>query len=136
MTMSPTPQCHRLLLAAFSALLFSAQAAAQDFPSKPIRYIVPYSPGATLDIVARTMAPEMAKALGQPVLVENKPGADAIIGFEYVAKQVPADGYTIAIAAVSGLATLQLTVKDLRFDPLKDLPPLTDMVEGRYIFGT
>lgn len=125
----------RVSLLACAALL-SGSAAAQEFPSKPIRYIVPYSPGATLDIVARTVAPEIAKALGQPVVVENKPGADAIIGFEYVAKQVPADGHTIAIAAVSGLATLPLTNKDLRFDPLKDLPPVTNLVEGRYIFGT
>jgi tripartite-type tricarboxylate transporter receptor subunit TctC len=74
--------------------------------------------------------------LGQPVVVENKPGADAIIGFEYVARQLPADGYTLVIAAVSGLATLKLTSKDLRFDPLRDLPPLTDMVEGKYVFGS
>ena len=109
---------------------------AQVYPAKPVRYIVPYGPGATLDIVARTMAPEMSRALGQPLIVENKPGADAIIGLEHVAKQSPADGYTVTIAAVAGLATLPLTVKELRFDPLKDLPPVISMVEGAYIFGS
>ena len=111
-------------------------AASQTYPNRPIRYIVPYGPGATLDIVARTMAPEMGKTLGQPLVVENKPGADAMIGLEHVAKQSPADGYTVTIAAVAGLATLPLTVKDLRFDPLRDLPPVISMVEGAYIFGS
>lgn len=117
-------------------LLAALPALAQTYPNRPIRYIVPYGPGATLDIVARTMAPDMGKALGQPLIVENKPGADAIIGMEHVAKQSPADGYTVTIAAVAGLATLPLTVKDLRFDPLKDLPPVVSMVEGAYIFGS
>lgn len=106
---------------------------AQDFPSRPIRFVVPYGAGATLDLVARVVGQEMARILAQPVVVENKPGADAIIGFEYVAKQMPADGYTIMIAAVSGLATLPLTVKGLRFDPLSDLPPVLGLVEGKYI---
>jgi tripartite-type tricarboxylate transporter receptor subunit TctC len=124
------------LLAGSLQALGAAPVAAQSYPNHPLRYIVPYGPGATLDIVARTMAPEMGKALGQPLIVENKPGADAIIGMEHVAKQSPADGYTVTIAAVAGLATLPLTVKSLRFDPLKDLPPVISMVEGAYIFGS
>ena len=120
-------------MALVPTLLAASRAGAQDFPNKPVHFIVPYGAGATLDIVARVVGQEMAKSLAQPVVVENKPGADAIIGFEYVAKQVPADGYTIMIAAVSGLATLPLTVKALRFDPLADLPPVLGMVEGRYI---
>ena len=123
-------------LAVLACALGAGLACAQGYPAKPIRYIVPYGPGATLDIVARTMAPEMSRALGQPLIVENKPGADAVIGLEHVAKQSPADGHTIAIAAVAGLATLPLTVKVLRFDPLKDLPPVISMVEGAYIFGS
>jgi tripartite-type tricarboxylate transporter receptor subunit TctC len=126
-----------LLSVTLAATAIASQAAvAQEFPSRYIRLVVPYAAGATLDTVARVVGDEMAKDLGQPVVVENKPGADAIIGFEYVAKQMPADGYTIVIAAVSGLATLRLTTKELRFDPLKDLPPLTDLVEGKYVFGS
>ncbi len=117
-------------------MLGAGPAMAQSYPAKPIRYIVPYGPGATLDTVARTMAPEMSKVLGQPVIVENKPGANAIIGLEFVAKQSPADGYTVTIAAVAGLATLPLTVKNLRFDPLLDLPPVIGLVEGAYVLGT
>ncbi len=111
-------------------------ARAQDYPNKAVRFVVPYGAGATLDLVARVVGQELAKILGQAVVIENKPGADAMIGFEYVAKQVPADGYTIVIAAVSGLATLPLTSKSLRFDPLKDLPPVVGMVEGKYILTT
>lgn len=106
----------------------------QTYPERPIRFVVPYGAGATLDIVARLVGLEMAKVLGQPLVVDNKPGADAIIGLEYVAKQMPADGYTLVIAAVAGLATLPLTVKNLRFDPLADLPPVLGLVEGKYVF--
>ena len=126
--------CHAL--AGLACALGAGLVCAQNYPAKPVRYIVPYGPGATLDIVARTMAPEMSRALGQPLIVENKPGADAIIGLEHVAKQSPADGYTVTIAAVAGLATLPLTVKELRFDPLKDLPPFSTMVAGRSYLGT
>lgn len=78
----------------------------------------------------------MSKTLGQPIVVENKPGATTIIGYEYVAKQVPADGYTIAAVLVTDLATLPVTVKDLRFDPLKDLPPVIGLAEGRFVMGS
>jgi len=115
------------------AAAIATPAAAQNFPNKQIHFVVPYGAGATLDNVARIVGQEISKILAQPVVVENKTGADGIIGFEYVAKQAPADGYTICIAAVSGLATLPLTVKGLRFDPLRDLPPLVGMVEGKYI---
>src|SRR4051812_5762703 len=94
--------------------------AAQDFPTRPLRIIVAESPGTTTDIVARIMAPGMSRVLGQPIVVEQKLGAGSIIGLEYVAKQVPADGYTWVSASVTSLAILPLTVKDLRFDPLKD----------------
>ena len=111
-------------------------AAAQPYPTKLIRFVVPNSAGALLDIVARILTPDMAKFLGQPVIVENKPGADNIIGLEYVARQMPADGYTVTFMTVSGLATLPLTVKELRFDPLKDLPPVINLGEGRWVFGS
>jgi tripartite-type tricarboxylate transporter receptor subunit TctC len=124
------------LLILFAAVFASAQSAAQDFPNKPLRIIVAESPGTTTDIIARVMAPEMSRLLGQPIVIEQKLGAGSIIGLEYVAKQVPADGYTSISVSVTSLATLPLTVKDLRFDPLRDLPPYIGLAEGRLIFGT
>ena len=113
-----------------------AAANAQEFPNKPLRIIVAESPGTTTDIVARIMAPEMSRLLGQPIVIEQKLGAGSIIGLEYVARQVPPDGYTAISASVTSLALLPLTVKELRFDPLKDLPPYIGLAEGRLVFGT
>ncbi len=122
----------------FAALmLFGAGSAlAQDFPAKPIRFIVPSTPGSSVDIVGRVMAPEMAKILGQAIVVENRPGGANLIGFEYVANQVPKDGYILAIASTNSLAILPLTVREIRFDPLKDLPPFVGVGESRLLFGS
>lgn len=117
-------------------VLAISSAAAQNFPSKPIRFVVPQNPGSPPDILARILVPEMSRFLGEAIIVDNKPGAGGIIAFEYVAKQVPADGYTMVIVTVPGLVILPLTVKGLRFDPLKDLPPLIGLGEGRYFVGT
>lgn len=127
-----------LLGAAFSAALmfFAGATQAQDFPSRPVRFIVPSTPGALLDVASRTIGPELSKALGQAVIVENKTGADQLIGYEYVARQVPADGYTIVITNVSALAALPVTAQDLRFDPIKDLVFLLVIGEGRNVLAT
>lgn len=125
-----------ILSMATLAALLSTNAGAQEFPSKPIRYIVPYSPGTGQDIIARVLAPEMSKTLGQALVVENRTGANTLIGYEYVAKQVPADGYTIAAVLVTDLATLPVTAKELRFDPVKDLPPIIGLAEGRFVIGS
>ena len=119
-----------MLLGAAGAMA-PATAGAQDFPNKLVRIVVPNSAGTILDLLSRIMAPDMAKSLGQSVIVENKPGANNIIGLEYVAKQAPADGYTIVTSTVSVLATLPLLAKDLRFDPHNDLPPLIGLVDTR-----
>ena len=119
------------IVAGVSLVLGAGQAAAQDFPNKIVRIVVPNSAGTILDLLSRIMAPDMSKSLGQPVIVENKPGANNIIGLEYVAKQAPADGYTIVTSTVSVLATLPILVKDLRFDPHNDLPPLIGLVDTR-----
>ena len=116
-------------------LLSAGQAVAQEFPTRAVHFMVPYSPGTPPDIITRLMAIEMAKTLGQPTIVDNKPGADTVIGYEYVAKQMPADGYTVAITPLSNLALLPSVAKDLRFDPIKDLPPFISLGEGRLVFG-
>jgi tripartite-type tricarboxylate transporter receptor subunit TctC len=130
------PAIRRRLIALAVVLLAIAPAVAQDFPSKPIRFIVPSTPGSSVDIVGRVMAPEMTKLLGQAIVVENRPGAANLIGFEYVASQVPKDGYTLAVASTNSLAILPLTVKDMRFDPVQDLPPLIGVGESRLLFGS
>ena len=109
----------RLLLAA--ALCAATAAQAQAWPSKPIRYIVPFPPGAFNDSLARIMAAELPKALGQPVLVENRPGGNTIIGTEAAAKSAP-DGYTLFGAALP-FAVIQSLYKT-SFDVTKDFAPI------------
>src|SRR3954465_5901070 len=103
------------LLAAFAA----SAAMAQKFPSRPVTMIVPYAAGGSADVVARPVAAEMAKVLGENVVVELRPGAGGNIGAEYVAKSARADGYTILLASLS-LAT-NVSLMKLGFDPRKDL---------------
>lgn len=112
-----------LLAITISQLHGIAPAWAQEYPSKLIKIVVANSPGTTQDIIARSMGPELAKILGQPIVVENKVGAQQMVGMEYLAKQVPNDGYTLGVASPTILAVAPLVVKDLRFDPLKDVPP-------------
>ena len=99
-------------------VLLAANAFAQSFPAKPIRMIVPLVPGGNQDIVARAVAEEMAKSLGQPVIVENRPGQSAIIGTQFV-KNAPADGYTLLSVAVT-FARVPGVVKAAAYDPRTD----------------
>ena len=87
----------RIVIAALAALTYAAAAPAQTFPSKPVRFIVPFAPGGQSDVVARTVGQKAGERWGQPVVVENKPGAATTIGADFVAKS-PADGYTILLA--------------------------------------
>ena len=121
---------------AIMSLSYSAVTLGQSYPAKPIRFIVPNTPGTVSDLAGRIMVPEMARILGQPIIVENKAGAGQVLGLEYVAKQLPPDGYNIAVVSVSTMAIMPVTVKELRFDPLKDLPPFIGLVEGRYLLGS
>lgn len=127
-------RCLSILLCA--VLAGTCPAAAQDFPARHLRIIVPTTPGTVLDTLARAMGSEMSKTLGQPVIVENKPSNNLIVGYEYVARQAPADGYTMAAVAPRELELLPLIVKDLRFDPLTELAPVLGLAEGRWILGS
>ena len=100
------------------ALLFCSAALAQGFPSKPVRIIVPLVPGGNQDIVARAVAEELAKGLGQQVIVENRPGASAIVGTQFV-KGAPPDGYTLLSVAVT-FARVPGVVKAANYDPRTD----------------
>lgn len=129
-------QTRRVLARLFLSLLTLAVPAVgltQAFPNRPLRIVVASAPGTILDTIARTMGPEMAKPLGQPIVVENRPGAQNTIGYEFVAKTAPADGYTLLSVLVQDLVIMPLTIKGLRFDPLHDLPPVIGTLEARNV---
>jgi tripartite-type tricarboxylate transporter receptor subunit TctC len=111
------------LATAVSLMLTTSFLRAQEFPTKPIRLVVPFPPGGFVDILARYTAPRMSEALGQNVLVDNRPGANGNIAIDVVAKSQP-DGYTLVYAQVSNLAVNPALYKDLPFDVLKDLAPV------------
>lgn len=113
----------RRSLLALAALAFAGAAAAQSWPQRPIRVIVPYPPGGTSDILARALGPGMQAALGQPWVVENKPGATGNVGADLVAKS-PADGYTLLLADIGSLAIAPSVVTALAYDPVRDLVPV------------
>ena len=122
------------LLAMAITLVLSATSFAQGFPNRPVRVIVPGTAGSSSDSTARIVANDMGRHLGQPVVVENRAGANSIIGSEYVALQAPADGYTLLLSSVTGLVSLPLITKDLRFDPIKDLPPVIGLTSGAFVW--
>jgi len=108
----------------FAALYTAAVAHAQQWPAKPVRFVVPFAPGGTTDILARTIGEKLALALGQPVIIENKPGAGGSVGAEYTAKAAP-DGYTIMGGTISTHAINASLYKSLPYDPVKDFAPIT-----------
>src|SRR5207248_8069593 len=105
---------------------------AQSFPSKPIRVIVPYPAGGTSDILARSIGQKLSEALGQPIIVENKPGANGNVGAELVAKSAP-DGYTLLLADIGALAISPSVYPTLPFDPAKDFAPVTMVAYSPHI---
>lgn len=110
---------------ATSLALFSAAATAQAYPSRPVTVIVPFSAGGPVDTDTRRYAARLSEMIGQPVVVDYKPGAGTSIGAAYVAKAKP-DGYTL-LSNSSAFAVFPAFYKDLKFDPLKDLVPITMM---------
>ncbi len=113
------------------AFLVALPAWAQDaasYPSKPIRIVVPFPPGGATDLITRKIGEKLTQKWGQPVVIENKPGANTIIGTEAVGKAEP-DGYTILMTAPSGLVQLPPLYPKLPYDPEKDFTPLTQIAE-------
>ena len=114
----------RLFLGAMASLAFAAPALAQDnFPSRPLKLIVPFGPGTTTDIISRVFAEGMGKSLGQPVVVENRAGAGGNIGADAVAK-APADGYTVVMGTVGTHAINPGLYRKMPYDALKDFAPI------------
>ncbi|MDM0112067.1 tripartite tricarboxylate transporter substrate binding protein [Variovorax sp. J22R133] len=112
-----------VLLAGFA---IHATATAQDYPRKPITMVVPYAAGGGTDVVARALAEQMSKQLGQPVIIDNKPGASGILGTNYAAKATP-DGYTVLVGLTQSLLTNQFLYDKLPYDPRKELALVTQI---------
>ena len=105
-----------------SAALIPSAALADTYPSKPIRIIVPFAAGGAVDVVARAVGQRMSEQMGNPVIIEDKPGASANLGADFVAK-APPDGYTVLMGA-NGLATNMTLFRNLGFDTAKDFAPI------------
>ena len=112
------------LLAWLAALLLAGAAHAQDYPSRPLRLVVPYPPGALTDVLARALGDRLSTALKQPVLVENRPGAGTLVGAEMVVK-APADGYTLLMATSTTLGISPAMYAKPAIDPVKDFAPVS-----------
>lgn len=122
------------IAAAVAAFAVAGAALAQAYPARPIRMIVPWPPGQATDLAGRVVAQEMAKGLGQPIVVENRAGAGGMIGTDAVAKSAP-DGYTI-LAASSGPVTINPLVQKAPYDPERDLVPVAMIGMSPYILVT
>ena len=121
----------KLVLVALLGLPAAWPASAQDagsFPAKPIRIVVPFPPGGATDLITRKIGDKLTQKWGQPVIVENKPGANTMIGTETVGKSDP-DGYTILMTSPAGLVQLPPLYAKLPYDPEKDFMPLTQIAE-------
>jgi tripartite-type tricarboxylate transporter receptor subunit TctC len=122
----------RMLAAAvLTAVLAAPLSAAAQFPGKPIRVVVPFPAGSSTDTVTRILANSVSQSIGQPLVVENKAGADGAIAAAEVAK-APADGYTLLMATNSPMSAVPAMKKNPPYDPVADFTPITDV--GRYTF--
>lgn len=120
-----------LLIAAGATALIAASAFAQtSYPNRPVKIVVGFAPGGGSDLVARLLAAKLGEKIGQPVIVENRPGAGGMLGAEYALKQ-PADGYTLFLAAAS--YTVNPSVYKLHFDVIKDMTPVAQLARGPFI---
>jgi tripartite-type tricarboxylate transporter receptor subunit TctC len=118
-------------IALFVASMLLVASATAQFPSKPIRIVVPFPAGSATDTVARILGQSVSAAIGQPVIVDDKPGADGAIAAAEVAKS-PADGYTLLMATNSPMSAVPALKKSPPYDPVADFTPITDV--GRYTF--
>src|SRR5437870_13012695 len=114
----------RLLFALAAVLVPAAAAVAQDFPTKPIKLVVPFPPGGPNDIIARAVGQRMSELIGQPVTIDNRGGAGGVLGTDAVAKAEP-DGYTIAITSAGALAISASLAEKVPYDSTRDLAAVT-----------
>jgi tripartite-type tricarboxylate transporter receptor subunit TctC len=120
-------------LLTLAALLVASAVSAQNYPAKPVRFIVGFPPGGSADPTARIIGAALSEQLGQPVVVENRPGADSAIGAQYVAQQAP-DGYTLFFGSNSAMTAAVALKKAPLYDPLKDFTPLGLVGRATFFF--
>jgi tripartite-type tricarboxylate transporter receptor subunit TctC len=120
-----------LLLAALCLVVLALPSLAQQYPTRAIRIIVPFGPGGFTDVAARILQKELAPAIGQPIVIENKPGAGSTIGTSEVAKGQP-DGYTLVMISTAHVISPHL-YKSMPYDALKDFTPVMKLAEGPYV---
>jgi tripartite-type tricarboxylate transporter receptor subunit TctC len=113
----------RIVLAALATTVASSLAFAQPYPSKPVRIVVPFPPGGTADILARTAATELSRTLGQSFLIDNRPGGGGLIGADAVAKAAP-DGYTLLMGTNAVITINPHLVPKMPYDALRDFEPI------------
>jgi tripartite-type tricarboxylate transporter receptor subunit TctC len=121
-------------MAGVAAFMVAAPAAAQGFPSKPIRFIVPNGMGGSTDLVARAIAQKLSETLGHQVVVDNRPGAGGTVGTVMVA-QAPADGHTLLMGTIGNLAISPALYNKLPYDPVKDFDSVTQLAASAYVLA-
>ena len=126
--------CLVTIAATLTSALAAGGAAAQDYPTRPVRLIVAFSAGGTTDFVARLVADKAKAALGQPIVVENKPGANGAIGADLVSKAAP-DGYTLFFSTAGALAINPSMRSDLPYDPIKGFTPIVPIARNTVLFA-
>jgi tripartite-type tricarboxylate transporter receptor subunit TctC len=129
--MEGAKMCVRWLRAAALSIALTTPALAQSYPDRPIKLVVPQPPGGGFDTVARVLAERLAPGLGQPIVVENRPGAGTLVGTDAAAKSAP-DGYTLLLGALSNIALNPGLYPKLPYDPLKDFTPVGLAVSWSY----
>lgn len=115
---------HSVLLLALLAGLFTINGLAQEYPTKPVRLIIPFAPGGSNDILGRLIGAKLSETLGQQVVIDNRPGAGGSIGVELAARSAP-DGYTLVIGHIGTLAVNPTLYRRLPYNPLKDFQPIS-----------
>lgn len=115
-----------------TSLAFAATASAQQYPSKPVKLINPWTPAGPAELLARTVGTKLQESLGQPFLIESRPGANGTIGAAFVAKSAP-DGYTILFSHVGPMAIHPAVASSMPYDTLKDFEPITQVAAGALV---